>query len=221
MLFRSVAAQDLVRAAAGAVQSVATTCELTDFARDAELLGPQLGKPLPDVIRQVTGGVLAVQAIEFRKGSPLPSRIEAFTMTSVRSGKAAFEAAKAEIPLVEQLGLKPDGELRPIGDLLPIPFDLFGGIGERAIVFAVGNAGRKLARRVLEAKGGGGDKAPLMVASYDYGRLLALRAQLGDLLADDPGADLDAGLANLFGRGAASIDVGDKGIVFWGTVELK
>jgi len=144
-------------------------------------------------------------------------------MTSVRSGKAAFAAAKAELPLVEQLGLKPDGELRPIGDLLPIPFDLFGGIGERAMVFSVGDAGRKLARRVLEARSTGGDKAPLMVASYDYGKLLALRSHLGDLFAaeEDPAAELDAGLANMFGRAAASIDVGDKGIVFWGTVELK
>jgi hypothetical protein len=218
-----VAAQDLVRAAAGAARSVATTCELADLARDADELGRQLGKPLPDVIRQVTGGVLAVQSMEFRKSSPMPSRVEAFTMASVRSGRTAFAAAKAELPLIEQLGMKPDGELRPIGDLLPIPFDLFGGISERAMVFSVGDAGRKLARRVLEAKSTGGDKAPLVVASYDYGKLLALRAQLGDLFEaeEDAGAELDAGLANMFGRAAASIDVGDKGLVFWGTVELK
>lgn len=217
-----VAAQDLVRAGAGAVRSVAVACELDDVARDAEQLRHQVGKPMPDVIRQVTGGVVAIQSIEFRKSSPMPSRLEAFGMASVRSGKAAFAAAKAELPLLEELGLKTDGELRPIGDLLPIPFDVFGGIGERSMVFAVGTAGRKLARRVLEAKGGG-DKAPFMVASYDYGQLVTLRGQLGGLLEaeSDAEAELDAGLANMFGRAAGSIDIGDKGLVMWGSVELK
>lgn len=217
-----VAAQDLLRAGMAAVRGVASACELAEVARDAEMLGRQLGKPLPAVVREVTGGVMAIQSIEFRKSSPMPSRLEGFAMASVRSGKAAFAAAKAELPLLEELGLKTDGELRPIGDLLPIPFDLNGGIGERAMVFAVGTEGRKLARRVLEAKAGG-DKAPFLVASYDYGQLIALRGQLGGLLEaeSDAEAELDAGLATMFGRAGGSIDIGDKGLVFWGSVELK
>ena len=215
-----VAAQDLVRAGAGAVRSVGVACELDDLARDVEQLRLQLGKPMPGVIREITGGVVAIQTIEFRKSSPMPSRLEAYAMASVRSGKAAFAAAKEELPLLEELGLKADGELRPIGDFLPIPFELSGGIGERAMVFATGTPGRKLARRVLEARPGG-DKAPFLVASYDYGKLVELRTQLGGLLEAEAGADLDAGMANMFGRAAASIDVGDKGLVMWGSVELK
>jgi len=63
-----------------------------------------------------------------------------------------------------------------------------------------------------------------MVATYDYGRMLELQAKLAAMgLSDqsDAEAEMNKGLASVFGRANFSVDTTDKGLVMWGAFDLK
>jgi len=122
-----------------------------------------------------------------------------------------------------------DGALHPIAvPGIQLPAELVGGIGARALVLAIGARARTVATTALASPAGG--TAPLVAMAYDYGKVLALQAAFGrlagrlgggDTTASDAEASLNEGLAGLYGRASFAADVTDKGVVMWGTIELK
>lgn len=153
----------------------------------------------------------------------MPERVEGYAAITSPNAKAWFGELQAQQPDVAKLGIKPDGSFHPVSGL-PVPLPVHGAVGDRAIVFAVGDQGKSGGAAAIRARATG--KAPFLLMTYDYGKLLQLQNQLSHLMS---GADplqeaertLNDGLAKLFGRAAASVDAGRHGLVFWGTIEMK
>jgi len=200
-------------------------CDSAKLRETAEHLGTAIMRPLPEPIAKITGGVIAIQDISFsaksRKG--IPDSVEAFALLASTDAKGLVEAAMDLAPALSALGLETDGKLHEVGGgMLPIPFAVLAGVGDRAVVLAIGDKGKRLANKAIDAPGN--SKVPFFVMSYDYGKFLALRARMPDAFgADEPAIDQDVNrrLSELFGRAGASVDINDKGLVMWGTIEMK
>ncbi|MBS1119142.1 MAG: hypothetical protein H6Q90_1370 [Deltaproteobacteria bacterium] len=209
------------------VGKLGDACQWSHVQQSAEEMRASLGKPLPAEITSVRGGILAIQSVSFggrARNNPIPDAMEAFAVVSSGDAKGLVAALMKLAPPLQQLGLETDGKLHKLGGgMLPIPFDVYAGVGDKAVVVGVGNKGQKLAEKMIDAPSGG--KSPFLVMSYDYGKFVELRAQMlpdfGD--AEDGGLDKQASddLSKLFGRATVSIDVNDKGLVMWGSMEMK
>jgi hypothetical protein len=113
------------------------------------------------------------------------------------------------------------GSLHEIGaGKLPVPFKMYGGVGDRAMVVGAGDKGKKLADRLIDVKGTGG-KAPLFAMTYDYGKLIELVDKLDRHRDDDFGDQLNMAFAKLFGRSVMTVDVTDKGVALWGSLDMR
>ncbi len=215
------------------VAKLGEACEWSRVTQSAEQMKESLSRPLPGPLASVRGGIIAVQSVSFGNGArknPIPEAMEAFGLLAANDAKTVVEAMMKEAPPLRQMGLETDGKLHQLGGgMLPIPFEVYGGVGDKAVVVGVGNKGRKLADKMIDASGGG--KVPFLVMSYDYGKFFALRSQLTQGMMMGAGAEEDATLAldkqmndelaKIFGRTTVSFDVNDKGLVMWGSVEMR
>jgi hypothetical protein len=206
-----------------ALRGVAQACELADAVEGLADVADTLSRALPPEVAGVLGGAIAFEKVTFDPARPgMPTELEASAFVSARDAKAVY-AKLQKLPFADQLGIIADGKLHAIN--VPVPISLHGGVGARTIVVTAGNgAGKQLGEKLLAA--GGSGKAPFMLMSYDYGRFLELQAQL-TLMQGDPSAlaeieaEMNQGMSKMFGRVSASVDVGDKGLVFWGSMEVR
>jgi hypothetical protein len=158
----------------------------------------------------VTGGGLVVRGAGGFKGG-LPAQLDALALIGAPSGKALL----ARLPPLAGAGLEQDGALHKLTLPLPVPYDVFGAVGDHAIVVATGEPSKALAAKVLAA--GSGD-APLFTMSYDLGRFMALQAEMVAAFGEPAAKGPDF---TKFGRGAVTLDVDPHGLAIWGTLELR
>ncbi|HEU0032268.1 MAG TPA: hypothetical protein VFQ53_16670 [Kofleriaceae bacterium] len=214
------AAHKLGQRAVAVVGGIGQACDLEVFREASADLGEALGRPLPDPLAKVVGAVFAVKSVQMSK-SMLPEKAEAFGLLATTDGKAFVEDMMKEQPALRRIGLETDGKLHPVGQgMLPLPFEVKAGVGGKNVVVAIGAQGEKLATETIDAKGGG--KVPFLVATYDYGKFMELNRQItGGFDPDDALSGGKDPFTTVFGRTVFSIDVNDKGLVGWGTVEMK
>jgi hypothetical protein len=208
-------AQKLAQRAANVLREVGEGCHSMKISIAAETMALKMAKPLPEPFDQITGGLMALATLEM--GSGMPEKVDAVGVLTATSGKKVFDALTSEVRELKKLGLEADGSLHKLEVPVPLSFDLFGGVGDHAVAFAAGDKGKRLADKVMSAKGGG--KVPLLVASYDYGEFMKLQTKLGAMTGEkEDGIDE---LAKSLGRASFSLDVNDQGLVMWGDIEMK
>ena len=102
-----------------------------------------------------------------------------------------------------------------------VPFDLYAGLGPKALVVGTGSTGREHAERVLRAKTQA--PAPLLTFLYDYGRIFELVGEMEKLGKDskDDSVELMRDIGKVFGRASFGVDVDDAGLASWFSIELK
>jgi len=216
-------ARKLALDAAAAVRRLGEACELAKLVEQAADAGDTLSRPLPGPLATMTGLVMAVHEISFGTSSPVPDKIEGYAALTSTNAQALWGQLEAAEPKLGKLGIRADGRVHAVTGL-GVPFPIHGGVGERAIVLGIGTKGKPLAESAIGTRAT--TNAPFMVMTYDYGKFLELQSQVSLLVS---GADplqeverkLNEGLATLFGRAAASLDVGTHGLAFWGTIEMK
>jgi hypothetical protein len=210
------AAQKLGERAATAIHDVGEACHSRTVLGFAEDMSEAMTRPLPEPLKQITGGVIALQKLEMGQ-SAMPTSVDAYAMITAVSAKSLYDSAVNMVPTIGQLGIKTDGSLSKINMPIPIlPVDVYGGVGDHAIVFAAGDKGKKLAEKTMSAKPSG--KVPLFVASYDYGQLMKLQKKLMGAFGQPQ--DPDA-MTDVLGRASFSLDLNDKGLMLWGNIEMK
>lgn len=216
--------QALLVKTAGSVGKLGDLCQSSEMARKAGDFVEQLNQPLPEPLKKITGAVIALHT--FKMGRRTPEKLDGFAMVTASSAKALFDFAKSQAPPISQMGISADGKLNKLS--VPagmIPFDVYAGVGEKAIVMAAGDKGRSLGEKGMNGSANG--KAPFLVATYDYGRFAELQAELEKMNRYDDGpedkdmADLQKSISKLFDRGSFSVDVNDKGLVMWGALDMK
>lgn len=223
------------KAAAVALGELGLACDAAGLQRAADEMLEAMATPLPGPLGKLAGGALAIDAIDFgggagggrRAGPPIPRSLDAFAMLAVSDAKAVLDSMSAELALLGGLQLKPDGKLRALElGMLPLPFEVHGGVGERALAVAVGSRGKRRAERAITASGDG--PAPFLAGTLDMSKLTELQARLATILADDDAdpadavtRDVDSALSSMIGRATFSVDATDAGLGMWFSGELK
>ena len=207
---------------AAAFRDLGEACESEELVRGARKLHDALAAPIPAPFAKISGGAVAVDAIDLntgggrQSGPPIPRSLDGFALLAAADAKATFEALAGAAPPVRALDLAADGKLHTIElTKFGLPFDIRGGVGERTIVLAAGDRGAKQAKAALSASAGG--PAPFLAGAMDMRKLMELQAKL------DPAAAraLDNGMADLLGRVTFSVDATDAGLAMWMSGELK
>lgn len=201
---------------------IAERCGAEGNANASKLtvLADKLAKPMPELIAKITGGVAVLHEFSISARDTL-EKLDSFVMVTSSSAKQIFELAKREVPGIEESGIEANGKLKKIDLKLKdpkFPLDSYAGVGDRAIVWANGAKGRAIAEKVLGSTARG--KAPLFVATLDYGRLFQLASQIPNMPTGDQ-AELVKILGGMLGRGTLSVDVTDAGLGFWSSIEFK
>jgi hypothetical protein len=211
-------AKKLGQAMAGALASLGGACDAMAMAEAGASMDRTMSAPLPPPLDQITGGAMSLQSLSMQGGSPMPDAVDAIIVVAAKSGKGLFDAAKAAAPPIAQLGIEADGSLHKLSIPMHLPFDVFAGVGDHAIVVAAGDKSKHAADEVMKASGGG--KTPLAVMSYDLGRFMELQAKLGG-----GGMFSPQGMGNVdfskLGRATMSVDVDGHGLAMWVTFDLK
>lgn len=217
-------AQALLQKTVSSMGKLGDLCQSMEMARKAGDVLETLNQPLPEPFKKVTGAVIALHA--FKMGRRTPEKVDGFAMLTSTAAKELYDFAKDQAPPIDKLGITADGKLNKLA--IPggfIPFDVFAGVGDKAIVIAAGDKGRALGEKGMNGTANG--KAPFLVATYDYGRFAELQAELqkmnsyGDDDEDKDLQDLQKSISKLFDRGSFSVDVNDKGLVMWGALDMK
>jgi hypothetical protein len=211
-------AQKLGQRAANVVRELGEGCHSMKISIAAEEMALAMAKPLPEPFDQITGGVMALSTLEM-SGGGMPDKVDAVGMVTATSGKKLFDAMSGQVRELKKLGIEADGSLHKLDVPLPMPFDIYAGVGDHALVLAAGDKGKHLADKAMSAQGGG--KVPLLVASYDYGEVVKLQAKLGRMAGGDKDSAALDEMAKALGRASFSVDINDQGLVMWGDIEMK
>lgn len=220
-------AQRAGKSIAYALHDLAEACDVAKMARSAAELRDAMSQPLPGSLAKITGGVIAVDAIELPGGGGgrqmgIPEKLDAFAMMTAADPKGVLDEILGGAPrFVRNLGIKADGKLHEIeipGGFLP--FEVHAGVGDAALVVTAGARGKKLGDKALGYSGG--TAAPFLAGSIDYGKLLELTTQLGGTSGGDAvERELNEAMAKLLGRTTFTIDASDHGLAWWFSMELK
>ncbi len=200
-------AQTLAVSAAEAIGRVAAVCGAP--SESAGEAAHALASPLPPALARLRGGVLSIRTLTLSQGLlPLPTEREGFALASSPDAAARLALARAAVSRLLPLDFGADGKLHRIPqDQLPLslPFELFAGASQRAIVVGAGAQGRRLAERALAARPA---PAPFFASDGDYGRVSALQAQT----SRGRDRELYAARARIYGRLRMTLDASDRGL---------
>ena len=196
--------------AAEAIAGVGEVCHAP--VRKLHEIADRLAEKLPAPLDQITGGAMAVEALDM--AGDKPRAFDGFSLVAAGSAPALYAELVRELPMLGKLGIAADGTLHEIAAPFPLPFplQLYAGVGPHALVIAAGPRSHDIAQRALA---GHAAKAPLFVASYDYPRLFALAAALSPV-----GSETDA-FTRMLGRATMTMDIDDRGLAIWSDIELR
>lgn len=206
-----------------ALSRLGAACELEMLVEQAADATRTLSQRLPVPIASMTGVVMALHELSFGTALPMPEKVEGYVAVTSTDAKALFGQLQAQQSEIAKLGIKTDGRFHPVSGI-PVPFPIHGGVGDRAVVVAIGTSGKSLGEPIIAARATG--KAPFLLMSYDYGKFLEVQSQMSLLVGgaspqQEAERKLNEGLGKLFGRAAASLDAGRHGVTFWATIEMK
>lgn len=215
--------QQLLAAVVEALGRVGTSCGLEALTSGGAEVSRALARPLPEPLREITGGAIVVHDIVLAQdpGQP-PRKLEAVAVLASPDARALFAKVTRMDPALADLGVAPDGKLHDIpAGKLPIPYTAAAAITDKAIVLAVGDQRSVHADKLLRAGPAGG--APLLAMSYDYGKLIGLMTMFQDAgsAADPLLAEFATLASSAFGQFSATIDVTPAGLVMWSSFALK
>jgi hypothetical protein len=215
------------QAAAAVLRDLGRACEAEELVRGARALREGLAEGLPGPLAAVAGGAISIDSIDLGSDlgsgsaarrsygrTAIPRGAEGFAMLAVADARDVFGAIAALLPQLSEI--EPDGRLHELPlTKYGLPFDIHAGVGERALVVAAGARGKRQAKEVLDATGGG--KVPFLAGTLDLRKTMELGAQLDGA---SPTRDLDESMAAMFGRATFSLDVTDAGLALWMSGEL-
>ena len=209
-----------------ALTEIGTACNEPGMIEGGNELAGMMAMPLPDALGQITGGLASLTAIELaaQPGAFPVTSMKGFALVSHKAPKTLFDFMIAQEPNFGRLGVAADGKMHAV-DLKSegVPFPIHAGVGAHGLVVSVGD--QALGDKALAFAPAG--KSPLLAITMDYGKFMELVNKLQNLGGgyDDPmlasQAGLDAKLAALYGRSDMTLDVNDKGLRFFGTIEMK
>lgn len=176
---------------------------------------------IPERVQELTGFGIRVDTIEFDSGR-IPSKLEAITIVGTTAPAALIAELAASVPWIGAERITANAGLVQV--TLPfVPFSIHAGIGTEILVATAGTQSKELGARVLEARAHG--TAPLIAASYDYGKFVALEGELArrGLLDEEDVAqhEYDAIVAPVFGRASGVLDISDVGLEMVMTYDMK
>ena len=216
-------AQELGIAAVTNLRQLGTACGLGSLVNGAAQVARRLGQPLPDLATRISGGAVVIDDMVVRPGhGDTPEKIEGVLLIASADARALFGKALELDPTVKSLGIEADGKLHGLRAPIPIFPAPAVGVGDHVIVVTAGNQQRGAGDRLIAARGDG--KAPLLVASYDFPKLMDFMAQSGGLDRDVRVPELQAfmvSLKDVFGTFSGALDVTDRGLAMWSSIELK
>ncbi len=203
------------------LRSVGDACDRSELRTLADAGDTRLAVLGTDVVASLTGFAMALYDVAppATPGSRIPARLDALAMVATTDAPKLFATLTAAMPFLSAFGLTADNALHEIGaGRLPVPFPVFAGVGDHAIVVATGEAMRERAEATLADTRP--RQVPLLVMMYDYGRFLVVQKALG--LLDDPvKAELYERMARVFGRANMTIDIAADGLSMWTAIEEK
>ncbi|HEX3480908.1 MAG TPA: hypothetical protein VHT91_38090 [Kofleriaceae bacterium] len=219
-----VGAQQLGNAAVASLRQLGAACGLGSLVNGTVQVARRLSQPLPELATQISGGAVVIDDIEVRAGdhSATPERIDGVLLLASPDARALFDKAVAMEPLVKSLGIEVDGKLHDLHMPVPIFRVPAVGVSDRVIVVTAGDRQRGAGDRLIAAPAG--DTAPLLAASYDFRKLMDFTERTGGLDRDGTEPEVRAVLASmkdLFGNFSGTLDVTDRGLVMWSSIELK
>lgn len=190
-------------------------CGSPSLSEAATTMSNKLSGHLPSPFDEINSIAFALHELAMPPGGGMPEKLDGFVMVASKSAVRLFDAMRVSAGLAK-LGLEADGALHSLVLPLPLPFEVAGGVGERAIVIAVGQKSKQIAERVLSAPAK--SKAPLLAGTLDQQRVSELQA----LVARKNGKP-DDGLATAgaFGRSMFTVDVDSRGLVLSGSVDTR
>ncbi|HEX3762354.1 MAG TPA: hypothetical protein VHW23_26820, partial [Kofleriaceae bacterium] len=212
-------------AAAGNLQQLGAACGLGPLVDGAASAARALARPLPEPAGRISGGAMVFNDLVLGargQGGGMPEKIDGVLLIASPDARGLFGKASELDPQIKSLGIDPDGKLHDLHLPMQLPFAVSAGVGDRLIVATAGNHARPLGDTLVGVRSGG--KAPLFVASYEFGKLMELAqrsASLGPVAADPGFQAFMTGMTGVFGRVASTLDVTDHGLAFLGMVELK
>ena len=216
-------AQELGIAAVANLRQLGTACGLGSLVNGAAEIARGLARPLPDVVTRISGGAVVIDDMVVRPGhGDTPEKIEGVLLIASADARALFGKALELDPTVKSLGIEADGKLHSLRAPIPIFPAPAVGVSDRVIVVTAGNQQRGAGDRLLAARGDG--KAPLLVATYDFAKLMDFTAQTGGLDREGRDPEIRAfmmSLRDVFGTFSGSLDVTDRGLAMWSSIELK
>jgi hypothetical protein len=216
-------AQELGIAAVANLRQLGAACGLGSLVNGAAQIARRLSQPLPDLATRISGGAVVIDEIAIRPGhGDAPEKIEGVLLIASSDARALFGKAIELEPMVKSLGIELDGKLHALHVPVPIFTAPAVGVGDHVIVVTAGNRQRGDGDRLIAAQGGG--KAPLLVATYDFPKLMDFTAQAGGLDRQIRDPELRAFMASfndMLGNFSGSLDVTDRGLAMWSSIELK
>lgn len=203
------------------LRSVGAACDRSELRALADAGDARLAVLGTGVVPSLTGFAMALYDIAppATPGTKIPARLDALAMIAATDATKLFATLTAALPVLSVFGLTADSALHEIGaGRLPVPFPVFAGVGDHAIVIATGEAQRERAEATLADTTP--RQVPLLVMMYDYARFLDVQNALG-LISDPVQAELYERMAQNFGRANVTLDVGADGLSMWTVIELK
>ena len=205
------------------LKQLGTTCQIAELVETSTRISAALARPLPDPAGQISGGAIAVDEVSFGAGKtrgPVPDRVDGLALIASPDAHALFTKLLAMAPPLQSLGITADGKLHDVAAGM-VPFPVALGVGDRLIVVVAGDKRRAAGEQLLGARTG---KAPLLAVGYDLGKLLDLGMQFNGAQtaeADRSALAVVRSMRGLFSRVSGAIDVTDKGLAFWSTVQMQ
>jgi hypothetical protein len=205
----------------GQLRSVGEACDRSELRTLAATGDARLAILGTGVVPSLTGFAMALYDIAppATPGTKIPARLDALAMVASTDAPKLFATLTAALPFLSVFGVTADNALHEIGaGRLPVPFPVFAGVGDHAIVIATGEAERERAEATLADTRA--RQVPLLVMMYDYTRFLDVQNALG-LVSDPVQAEMYERMAQKFGRANVTLDVGADGLSMWTVIELK
>lgn len=212
------AAATLVRVISAHLGELGGACAAPDLRSIADTIDPKLDSLSTGLAPTITGFALSVHALTpSTTGSKIPSVLDAVAVVTSTDANQLFTAMMSLQPAMAAFGFTADGALHELNTaLLKLPFSIYAGVSDHALVLASGSAEQTRATAALADTSA--RPIPLVVMTYDYDKFIELERAFG--LLTDSEATVQA-RSKIFGRGTFTVDVDADGLAMWSKIDLK
>lgn len=175
--------------AADGLAALGQACAADDVVASARRMKESLSEPLPPGFDKIRGGLMEVTSAELAGGRP--SNVSGFLLLAADDPAKLLDLLEAQLPSGKLPKMNRDGHFHAI-----IPAGTIPGLGAvegavlpRALAVSMGADGQAAVQKALSRHG----TSPLVLVSYDYGRLMKM---IGSTM---PVGAAEAGFMNMTG----------------------